>query len=135
MREMTEQQYDALRENRRSARLVALNELTPRARRRQQRTGKCVPTPLAAVVTEAAESLRRRQLAAAAWARVVPPAWAGETAVTDVHRLHKDTVTITASSSALLCELRRRQPALEQGLARLAPGVRHIRFVVGDPPP
>jgi hypothetical protein len=135
MSEMSVDQYKKLLDNRRSTPAVSLSELSLRALRRQQHTGKCIQTPVGRVVAEAAELLRRRELAAAAWAQVVPPVWARDTAVTDVHRLHRDTVTIAVSGSALLCEVRRRQPALEQGLARLAPGIRHIRFVVGDPPP
>jgi hypothetical protein len=131
MSEMTEQQYDALRENRRSTPAVSLSGLSRRALRRQQRSGKCLQTPVGYVVAEAADVLRRRQRAEAAWERVVPPAWARDTAVGGVESKHKDTVTICVTSSPLLCELRRRQAALEQSMARLAPGVRRLRFVVG----
>jgi hypothetical protein len=130
MSEMTAQQYDALRQCRRGALAVSLGALSPRAQQRQQRTGKCLQTPLAAVVAEAADLLRRRQLAEAAWQRVVPPAWAGETAVDGIPSQQHDTVTIAVCSSPLLFELRRRQTALERDLARLAPGIRRIHFVV-----
>jgi hypothetical protein len=82
-------------------------------------------------MAEAADLLRRRKLAEAAWERVVLPAWAGQTAVAGVQSKQKDSVTIIVTSSPLLCELRRRQAALEQSVARLAPGIRHLRFVVG----
>jgi len=131
MSEMTERQYDALRENRRATPAVSLDALSRRALRRRQRAGKCLQTPVGYVVAEAADLLRRRQLAEAAWERVVLPAWAGQTAVGGVQSKQKDTVTIIVTSSPLLCELRRRQPALEQGMAQLAPGLRHLRFVVG----
>jgi hypothetical protein len=95
---------------------------------REQRTGQCVQTPIARVVAEAAELLRRRELAVSAWERVVPPAWAAEAVVTGVQR---DTAMVSVTSSPLLCELRRRQAALESAVGRLAPGIRHLRFVVG----
>ncbi len=129
MREMTQQQYNDLRESRRRPTAASLNELSRRALLRQQRTGQCVQTPVARVVAEAVEVLRRRELAAAAWERVVPPAWAGDAVVAGVQ--HRDTAVISVTSSPLLCELRRQQAALEQALARLAPGIRHLRFVVG----
>ncbi len=131
MREMTEQQYGLLRESRRRTPAVTLDALSRRALRRQERSGKSLPTPVASVLAEAADLLRRRQLAEAAWARVAPPAWVGDTAVTGVPSKQKDTVIIAVTSSPLLCELRRRQAALEKDLARLAPGIRHVRFVVG----
>jgi hypothetical protein len=129
MREMTEQQYNALRERRRRAPAVSLSELSRRALLRQQHTGRCFQTPVARIVAEAAELLRRRELATAAWERVVPQAWAGDTAVTGLQ--HRDTAVVSVTSSPLLCELRRRQTALEQAVVRLAPGIRHLRFVVG----
>jgi hypothetical protein len=125
---MTQQQYHELREGRRRTAAVPLDELSRRALLRQQRTGQVVQTPVARVVAEAAELLRRRELATTAWARVVPPAWAEDTVVSGVQR---DTATICVTSSPLLCELRRRQAALEQAVARSAPGIRHLRFVVG----
>jgi len=48
-----------------------------------------------------------------------------------VSGVQRDTAVIRVTSSPLLCELRRRQAALEQAMARLAPGTRHLRFVVG----
>ena len=128
MGEMTQRQYNERRESRRRSVAVSLDELTRGALLRQQRTGQCVQTPVGRVVAEAAELLRRRELAVAAWQRVVPPAWASDTAVAGVQR---ETAVIQVTSSALLCELRRRQAALEKAVARLAPGIRHLRFVVG----
>lgn len=135
MNGMTAEQYDAFRDNRRSGSAVRLSELSKRARNRQQRLGACFLTPLAAVVREAAERLRRRTLAEAAWARLVPPEWSGDTAVTSVSGRGPGTVTVTVSSSPLLFELRRRQAGLERSLVRLAPGLRRLRFVVGQPEP
>ncbi len=130
MREMTQRQYNELRESRRRPAAVSLDELTRGARLRQQRTGHMVQTPVARVVAEAAQLLRRRELATTAWQKVVPPAAAGDTAVAGVE--HRDTAVIHVTSSPLLCELRRRQAALEQAVARLAPGIRHLRLVVGE---
>ena len=121
-----------LRENRRRTAALPLDALSRRAKLRQRRTGVCVPTPVAGLVAEAAELLRRRESAQAAWQRVAPPDWLRDTTVAGVSAEHKDTATIIATNSTLLYELRRRQSTLERDLSRLAPGIRRIRFALGS---
>lgn len=129
VREMTQQQYEVLCAARRRSGAVSLAQLSRGARRYQARAGKVVPTPVGKVVALAAERLRRRELAEAAWERLASRAWADETAVEGTD--DAGTVTIVVTSSPVLCELKRRQGALEQGFARLVPGIRQVRFRVG----
>lgn len=113
---------------------LRLDALSRRAKLRQRRTGVTVPTPVGAIVAEAAELLRRRELARAAWDRVASPEWLADTLVTGVPAERKDTVTISVTNSTLLYELRRQQSALERSLSRLAPGTRRICFTIGSRP-
>jgi hypothetical protein len=131
MHAVTEPEFEALCARRRRHAAVSLAQLSSAAQRRRQRAGGVAQTPIGRVVAQAAELLRRRELAEAAWARTALPAWADQTAVDSLDDNSKDTVIIAASSSPVLCELRRRQAALEQSFARLMPGIRHLRFVVG----
>ena len=115
--------------------MLSLGGLSRRAQLRQRRTGVAALSPVAVLVAEAAELLRRRELAQTAWERIVPPEWLRDSAVAGVSADHKDTATVAASNSALLYELRRRQSALERSLSRLAPGIRRLRFAVAAGPP
>lgn len=126
---MNAEQYEALRANRRRRCPRKLSELPPRRPRRVRPTGL---TPVGHVVAEAAELLRRRQVAEAAWLRVVPAAWSEATRVLGVAAPGRDTATVAVRSSSLLFELRRRQARLERDLARLAPGIHHLQFVLGS---
>ncbi|HQL53157.1 MAG TPA: hypothetical protein PLQ87_00470 [Phycisphaerae bacterium] len=124
---MNVEQYEALRANRYRRCPRKLSELPPRGPRRVRPAGL---TPLGHVVAEAAELLRRREVTEAAWLRVVPAAWSPATRVLGLAAARRDTATIAVSSSSLLFELRRRQARLERDLARLAPGIRHLQFVL-----
>jgi hypothetical protein len=123
------EQYRCLLENRRPGALRTLAELSARGRRARER-GQSVRAPLAAVVARAARQLRRREQAAAAWARVAPPAWLADTTVETLEGERRDVLLIRVTNATLAYGLRREQATLQRRLGRLVPGVRRIRFVV-----
>jgi hypothetical protein len=116
---VNEHQYQRLRDNRRVAGPRPLGEARPGA------DGRI--SPLAAVLAQAARKLRRREAGTAARQRVAPPAWLAHTVVEGVEG---DTLVIGARGSSLCYELGRQQTALERQIARLAPGLHRLRFVV-----
>lgn len=116
---MNEHQYQRLRENRRVRGPLPLGEA------RADTAG--APSPLAAVVAQAARKLRRREAGAVAWQQVAPPAWLAQT---DVDGVDGDTLVIAARGSSLCYELRRQQATMERQIAKLAPGVHRLRFIV-----
>lgn len=120
---MDGQQYQRLRENCRMRGPRTLMES------RGDEQGRL--SPVAAVLAQAARKLRRRQVGAAAWQRVAPAAWLGHTVVEGVDG---DTLVVGACGSSLCYELRRQQAALERQVAKLAPGVHRLRFVVTGSP-
>jgi hypothetical protein len=81
----------------------------------------------AQLIRRASRACRRYEALADAWRQVCEPALARECEVAGVR---EDTAIIIAANSSVLFELRQQAPLLTRHVARLAPGVRRLRFVL-----
>ncbi len=128
---MNQRQYEWLRHNRRPWWIQRLAEPPPGAVRASH--GLPLDGPVQRMVAEAAEAHRLLQAARGAWQKVVGPRLAEHTQVLEVAGAGSRTVIIRVDASAALYQLARDQGRLEGALARLVPGVRRIRWVLGAP--
>lgn len=120
---MTEAQYRRLWLNRQRVGARGLATPHPRSEHSVSILGR--------IIQQAAERLRQRAAAAAAWARVAPPALVKETWVLGVDG---PILRVGVRSAAVAYELRRQREKLVAALVRSMSGVRDVRFDVSRPP-
>lgn len=124
---MNADQYQGLLQRRRRPRALRLDEAAPAVK---AGAGRVVRSPVAAIIRRAAEQLRRREAAAAAWARLVP---AGCRAGATVAGVQGNVVIVEVTDASVHYELRRHHAALERELSRLVPGVQRLHLAVLGP--
>lgn len=125
-------QFEQLRSNRSRWAVTNIATISPRELARSQRRGYPAIAPMANVLRRFGRLLRRREAAQRAWERVAPPTYLTQSRVVGLSEDRPDTAIIAVAHSALLYELRRQHRRLEPAIARLAPGVVKIRYVIEE---
>lgn len=125
-------QFEMLRLNREWCRPLRLDEVSTRLRQRLAKRGLLAEAPLTQILARAARQLRRREQAQAVWRELAPAAWQAISRVQAVAGGPGAEVIVAVSTSTALYDMRRKEADWTRQFAQRVPGVRRVRFVVGE---